>query len=95
MDKGPTERATLTFIDATLKLDGSSLNRFSPAKLLHSKWTAVKPQNREKHFLVTRVKFDENGRVIECELEAAMSRKPYDIDWLELKDNQKWIQGWK
>ena len=31
------------------------MNRVSPKKLLHSKWTAVEPRNREKHFLVTRV----------------------------------------
>ena len=30
-------------------------NRLSPKKLLLTKWTAVKPRNREKHFVVTRV----------------------------------------
>jgi hypothetical protein len=30
-------------------------NALSPKKLLHSKWTAVEPRNKEKHFLVTKV----------------------------------------
>lgn len=28
------------------------MNQINPSKLLNSKWTAVKPINREKHFLV-------------------------------------------
>ena len=27
----------------------------NPRKLLHSKWTAVNPQDKEKHFLVTQI----------------------------------------
>ena len=30
-------------------------NRLSPRKLLLSKWTAVTPRNKEKHFFVIRV----------------------------------------
>ena len=30
-------------------------NALSPKKLLHTKWTAVAPRNKEKHFLVTKV----------------------------------------
>jgi len=30
-------------------------NALSPNKLLHTKWTAVEPRNKEKHFLVTKV----------------------------------------
>ena len=71
------------------------MNKFNPAKLLNSKWTAVQPQNREKHFLVTKVRFDESGRVVECRIEAALSHKEYEIDWVDLKDTEKWIQGWK
>ena len=29
------------------------MNPLNPKKLLNSKWTAVKPRNKEKHFLVT------------------------------------------
>ena len=30
-------------------------NTLSPKKLLHTKWTAVVPRNKEKPFLVTKV----------------------------------------
>ena len=33
----------------------SPRRRLSPKKLLHSKWTAVVPHNKEKHFIVTQV----------------------------------------
>ena len=46
------------------------MNRINPAKLLHSKWTAVEPKNKEKHFLVVEVEFDEEGVVVNCLLEA-------------------------
>ncbi|NLZ79547.1 MAG: TIGR02450 family Trp-rich protein, partial [Gammaproteobacteria bacterium] len=29
------------------------MHRINPKKLLHSKWTAVSPVNKEKHFMVT------------------------------------------
>jgi len=32
------------------------MNRINPKKLQHSKWTAVQPRNKEKHFLVTAVR---------------------------------------
>jgi tryptophan-rich hypothetical protein len=71
------------------------MNRINPAKLLHSKWTAVSPQNKEKHFLVSDIEFDEDGLVIACQLEAVISNNSYDIDWTELKNTEKWLQGWK
>ncbi|MBS3796852.1 MULTISPECIES: TIGR02450 family Trp-rich protein [unclassified Pseudoalteromonas] len=71
------------------------MNRINPAKLHHSKWTAVKPMNREKHFLVSEIEFDEEGSVISCKLEAVLSKNEYFIDWTELKSQEKWLQGWK
>lgn len=71
------------------------MNRINPAKLRNSKWTAVKPLNREKHFLVSEIEFDEEGSVVLCKLEAVLSNKEYIIDWVELKDQDKWFQGWK
>ncbi|MBB1488058.1 TIGR02450 family Trp-rich protein [Oceanospirillum sediminis] len=71
------------------------MNRINPAKLHHSKWTAIKPVNREKHFLVSDVEYDEDGTVLNCILEAVLSKNEYPIDWTELKDNEKWLQGWK
>ncbi|QIA65908.1 TIGR02450 family Trp-rich protein [Vibrio astriarenae] len=71
------------------------MNRINPKKLLHSKWTAVEPQNREKHFMVTEVDYDEEGKVVLCILEAVLSDREYSIDWTQLKSRDNWLQGWK
>lgn len=71
------------------------MNRINPKKLFNSKWTAVKPKNKEKHFLVTEVEFDEEGEVIDCQIEAVMSKNVYSIDWRNLKNTDQWTQGWK
>ncbi|MGS2717030.1 TIGR02450 family Trp-rich protein [Eionea flava] len=71
------------------------MNRINPKKLLNSKWTAVKPVNKEKHFLISDVEFDEEGNVMDCELEAVMSRRKVSIDWRLLNDSNCWLFGWK
>ena len=71
------------------------MNQINPAKLPNSKWTAMNPTNREKHFLVSDIEYDEDGSVMSCKLEAILSKKRYSIDWTELKNQDKWIQGWK
>ncbi|KZN46528.1 TIGR02450 family Trp-rich protein [Pseudoalteromonas luteoviolacea] len=67
----------------------------TPKKLLNSKWTSVNPTHKEKHFIVTCVEFDEEGRVIECIIEAVMTHREQDINWRELKDPKAWKMGWK
>jgi len=74
---------------------GAYVNPINPSKLLQSKWTAVKPQNKDKHFLVVDVEFDEEGVVVCCLLEALMSKRTSSIDWQMLKNSDIWIQGWK
>ena len=71
------------------------MNPVSPTKLLHSKWTAVRPLNKEKHFTVTEVEYNEAGAVVHCVLEAIHSNNEYAIDWRELKKADNWRQGWK
>ena len=71
------------------------MNTFSSKKLLHSKWTKIESNNKEKHFIVTEIKFDEKGEVIECIIEAVISKKSKNIDLIELKNDKIWIQGWK
>jgi tryptophan-rich hypothetical protein len=71
------------------------VNQINPAKLLRSKWTAVRPEDKEKHFLVVDVEFDEVGVVISCLLEAIISKRTRDIDWRDLKNSDNWKQGWK
>lgn len=71
--------------------------QLNPAKLLLSKWTAVVPQRREKHFLVTRVVQPESAAApIEfVEIEAVHSRRSRVLPWRDLTDPGVWQQGWK
>ena len=71
------------------------MNTINPKKLFNSKWTAVSPLNKEKHFLVTDVKFDEEGHVVHCVIEAVMSHRSEPIEWQNLKDSSQWLQGWQ
>ena len=70
------------------------MNPISPKKLLSSKWTAVNPQNKEKHFVITDVEFDEDSNVIRCVNQAIMSKREVEIDWQTLKDSNVWKLGW-
>lgn len=70
------------------------MNKINPKKLLSSKWTAVNPVNKEKHFLVTELEFDQEGNVIHCLIEAVYSKRAATIEWQALKDNKNWLQGW-
>jgi tryptophan-rich hypothetical protein len=71
------------------------MNKINPKKLALSKWTAVKPINKEKHFLINKVTFDEEGNVADCVIEAVMSQRELNIGWQDLKNPDKWVQGWK
>ena len=71
------------------------MNKINPRKLLGSKWTAVKPDNKEKHFMVSEIEFDEQDLVISFTIEAVLSKRSIVIDWNELKDDGDWIHGWK
>ncbi|MFJ4607665.1 TIGR02450 family Trp-rich protein [Pseudomonas atacamensis] len=71
------------------------MNRINPRKLLLSKWTAAQPQNREKHFLVTELIRDEEGTVLEVELQAVLTQRSERLDWQVLKDSKLWLLGWK
>lgn len=71
------------------------MNQVNPKKLLNSKWTKVHVVNKEKHFMVTEVTFDERQKVIECTIEAVRNKKSYDIDWRTLKDSSQWRIGWQ
>ncbi|MCC5452748.1 TIGR02450 family Trp-rich protein [Rheinheimera sp. UJ51] len=71
------------------------MNQINPNKLLKSKWTAIKPINKEKHFMVNEVEFDEEGNVLACTIEAVMSKRSMPIQWQELKDIRIWQQDWK
>ena len=70
------------------------MNRINPRKLLDSKWTAVAPQNKEKHFLVTRL-IREEDIIVACVLEAVHSKREQTLPWRALQDDGVWRMGWK
>lgn len=70
------------------------MHRINPNKLLLSKWTAVQPLRRQKHFLVTCLVRDEQDIVVACELEAIIDKQVYTIDWRVLQDAEQWQMGW-
>jgi tryptophan-rich hypothetical protein len=70
------------------------MNRINPRKLLLSKWTAAHPQNREKHFLVTELFRDEEGTVLEVELQAVLTKRAECLDWQTLQNSTDWKIGW-
>ena len=71
------------------------MNRITPKKLIHSKWTRVSPLNKERHFIVTKVEFDESSAIIHCSIEAVITKREEEINWIELKDEKIWLHGWK
>ena len=70
------------------------MNRINPRKLLLSKWTAAQPQHREKHFLVTQLFCDEEGTVLEVELQAVLTQRNQRLAWQSLQAADEWKMGW-
>lgn len=81
---------------ATAPNPAAPKNPLSPKKLLLTKWTAVQPRQREKHFVVTRVIQPEppSTRIEQVELEAVHSKQVYLLHWRDLTDACLWRQGW-
>jgi len=73
------------------------MNRLSPKKLLLTKWTAVLPIAKQKHFLVSKVILPEppNETIEFVEIEAVYSKKTNIIPWRDLTNTELWLQGWK
>ena len=72
------------------------MNPLNPKKLLLTKWTAVMPIAKQKHFLITRVIPPElpSDPIEWVEIEAAFSKATQIIAWRDLKNEQVWRQGW-
>ena len=72
------------------------MNPLNPKKLLLTKWTAVKPIAKQKHFLVSRVIEPDlpTDPVVSVEIEAVFSKATQVIAWRELQDKSVWRQGW-
>ncbi|MBT8131072.1 MAG: TIGR02450 family Trp-rich protein [Gammaproteobacteria bacterium] len=71
------------------------MSMVNPKKLVNSKWTAVTPKKKEKHFAVTDVEYDEDGTVVSCSIEAVLSKRTFNINWRDLNDSTKWLHGWQ
>lgn len=71
-------------------------NPLSAKKLLFSKWTAVSPVDKEKHFLVTRVIEPDPPavRIDWVEMEAVHSGRSSMLPWRQLTEGTLWRQGW-
>ncbi|MFC4700510.1 TIGR02450 family Trp-rich protein [Glaciecola siphonariae] len=70
------------------------MNQIHPKKLLHSKWTATHPQNKEKHFAVIETEFNEEQTLVRCVMQAIHSKREFEIEWRDLKNTQRWKTGW-
>ena len=72
------------------------MNPLNPQKLLLTKWTAVKPVAKQKHFLISRVIQPEQltDPIELVQIEAVFSKATQVIPWLELQDDRVWRQGW-
>ena len=72
------------------------MNPLNPKKLLLTKWTAVTPIAKQKHFLVSRVIQPEveTDAVEFVEIESVFSKATQIIQWRELQNDEVWRQGW-
>ena len=72
------------------------MNPINPKKLVLSKWTAVTPMAKQKHFLISRViqPTTETDPVEWVEIESAFSKATQIIQWRELQNDEVWRQGW-
>ena len=75
------------------------MNVIQPKKLLLTKWTAVQPIAKNKHFLVSKIvkpeSSDSPDMAIEwIELEAVFSKSITRMRWQKLRDSAMWKRGW-
>lgn len=72
------------------------MNLLHPKKLMLTKWTAVKPIAKDKHFMVAKVIEPELPSVVVqwVEMEAVYSKTITRIGWQQLRDDTIWRQGW-
>lgn len=71
------------------------MNQINPSKLLFSKWTALNPTKKRRHFIVTKLILSPDETIIGCELEAIIDKSITEMDWKLLKDVSYWQMGWR
>lgn len=72
------------------------MNPLNPKKLMLSKWTAVTPIAKQKHFLVSKViePVQPTDAIEYVEIEAVFSKATQIISWRDLQNDTIWRQGW-
>lgn len=55
----------------------------------------MRPSNKEKHFLVTDLLRNDDGVLLQIELQAIHSKRNQWLDWRVLQDDQQWRIGWQ
>ena len=72
------------------------MNPLNPKKLLLTKWTAVTPIAKQKHFLVSKVIQPElpTDPIEWVEIQAVFSKTIQTIAWRDLQNDTVWRQGW-
>ena len=77
-------------------MTGRAQNPVNRKMLPMSKWTAVSPIHREKHFLVVDWVRDEYGSPTDrLVIEAVLTQRLREIHWRELEDSRSWRVGWR
>jgi tryptophan-rich hypothetical protein len=73
-----------------------AMNPLNPKKLLLTKWTAVTPVDKQKHFLVSKVIQPDlpDGPIEWVELESVFSKATQVIAWRALQNADVWRLGW-
>jgi tryptophan-rich hypothetical protein len=75
---------------------GRTRNPVNLKKLPMSKWTAVSPVDREKHFLVVDWVRNEEGEPTDrIVIEAVLTQRLRRIHWRALEDSRSWRVGWR
>jgi tryptophan-rich hypothetical protein len=78
-----------------MEVGGTGRNPVNRKKIAGSKWTKVRPENREKHFVVLDWVRDEDGEPTDMvEIEAILTGAVSIIHWRDLEDRSRWRIGW-
>lgn len=79
-----------------MTLPAARRNPVNRNKIVGSKWTATRPVDRQKHFIVIDWVRDEDGTPTELiEIEAVLTRNVSVLHWRELGDPAIWRIGWR
>ena len=64
----------------------------SRQRLTNSKWTAVHPERREKHFIVVDLTHQRSENPLACQ---RFCKDRVSVPVAHLQDRDKWLPGWR